>query len=109
MPIRSLQSRFQMKMLCWEQYISEDNPVRVVDAFVDYFEIDQLGFEAKGKSHEGRLANSTETLIRLYVYGYLNRIRSSRQLEKATRTNIELFWLLWINFVYEHLSLCGAR
>ena len=94
MPIRSLQSRFQMKMLCWEQYISEDNPVRVVDAFVDYFEIDQLGFEAKGKSHEGRPAYSRETLIRLYIYGYLNRIRSSRQLEKATRTNIELFWLL---------------
>jgi len=94
MPKQLKTSRGQLKMVSWEQYIKSDNPVRLVDAFVDYFDLGKLGFEDKGKSHEGRPAYGSEVLLRLYVYGYLNRIRSGRQLEKAARTNIELFWLL---------------
>ena len=83
-----------MQLSCWEQFIEEDNPVRVIDAFVDYLDLDALGFINKGKSKEGRPAFSSGVLLKLYLYGYLNRIRSSRQLEKAARRNVELFWLL---------------
>lgn len=94
MPLQAIRARQQMKILCWEQFIGEENPVRVVDAFVDYFDLAALDFQIKGKSNEGRPAYATATLAKLYIYGYLNRIRSGRQLAKAAQTNIELLWLL---------------
>ncbi len=94
MPIISSGSRHQMKMLCWEQCIGSENPVRVVDAFVEYLDLEALGFIHKGQSHEGRPAYSCSILVKLYLYGYLNRIRSSRQLAQAAGVNIELYWLL---------------
>lgn len=81
-------------MVCWETKISPDNPVRLIDAFVNYLDLPSLGFTQKGKKREGRPAFESGLLLKLYFYGYLNRIRSSRQLEKAARRNTELFWLL---------------
>jgi len=83
-----------MMMLSLSNHIAEDSSVRVVDAFIDAVNVEQLGFVIKGKSHEGRPAFSTELLAKLYVYGYLNGIRSSRKLEQACKVNIELWWLL---------------
>ncbi len=94
MPVISPCSRHQLQFFSLEQFIAQDNEVRVLDAFVDYFDLDALGFVVKGKSREGRPAFAAATLLKLYLYGYLNRVRSSRRLEKAAQTNIELFWLL---------------
>ena len=88
------QSRQQIQLICWEQFIDSEHPVRVVDLFVDILDLAKLGYRIKGKSKEGRPAYQAKTLLKLYLYGYLNRIRSSRQLEKAAQRNIELFWLL---------------
>ena len=87
-------SRHQMQIFALEQAIAADNPVRVIDAFVSTLSLEKLGFLIKGEGDEGRPAYAAEMLLRLYLYGYLNRIRSSRQLEKACRRNIELWWLL---------------
>jgi transposase len=94
MPVLSKTNRDQIQFLSWETFIAADHPVRVIDAFVDYFDLSALGFEHKGKSHEGRPAFGCDVLLKLYIYGYLNRIRSSRQLAKACSCNVELFWLL---------------
>jgi len=83
MPQKTGQSRHQIQMLAWEQFIDDDNPVRVIDLFVDFLDIDKLGFISKGKSSEGRPAFTANALLKLYLYGYLNRVRSSRQLQKA--------------------------
>lgn len=88
------QSRQQIQLICWEQFIGSEHPVRVIDLFVDILDLAKLGYIIKGKSSEGRPAYQAKTLLKLYLYGYLNRIRSSRQLEKAAQRNIELFWLL---------------
>ena len=94
MPQLHGQSRQQLQLIAWETFIAADNPVRVVDAFVDILDVEDLGFLIKGKSHEGRPAFSVAALLKLYFYGYLNRVRSSKQLEKVVDTNMELFWLL---------------
>lgn len=97
MPLIALQSREQPQFLCLETMIDPENPIRVIDAFVDYLDrvgLQQLGFTAKGLSHQGRPAFCTSALLKLYLYGYSNRIRSARQLAKACQCNIELFWLL---------------
>lgn len=94
MPAISSGSRHQLQFFCLEQFIGQENEVRLLDAFVDYFDLESLGFIVKGKSREGRPAFAAGTLLKLYLYGYLNRVRSSRRLEKAAQTNIELFWLL---------------
>ena len=94
MPLLAAGSRTELQVIHWEQFIAGDNPVRVIDSFVDLLDLAQLGFVIKGKSREGRPAFSSETLLKLYLYGYLNRCRSSRQLMRAAQTNIELFWLL---------------
>jgi len=61
---------------------------------VDYLNLSKLGFKEKGKSKEGRLAFPVESLLKLYYYGYLNRVRSSRRLEREAKTNIEAIWLM---------------
>ncbi len=86
--------RNQLQFFALEEVISADNPVRVIDALVDSFDLEALGFIITGKSSEGREAYGTPTLLKLYLYGYLNRIRSSRKLETECIRNIELWWLL---------------
>jgi transposase len=77
-----------------DDYIGEDNPVRFLDAFVEKLDLEKLGFQHAVASETGRPAYDPGDLLRLYLYGYLNRIRSSRRLEKEAARNLELMWLL---------------
>jgi transposase len=73
-----------------DDYLGEDNPVRAIDAFVD--ELD-LGFGGVEPEATGRPAYHPATLLKIYIYGYLNRVQSSRRLERECQRNIELVWL----------------
>jgi Transposase and inactivated derivatives len=77
-----------------EDYLSPDNPVRFLDAFVDSLDVSGLGFRHAAIQETGRPPYNPKDLLKLYLYGYLNRIRSSRLLERETKRNLELFWLL---------------
>lgn len=77
-----------------EDYIDEDNPVRVVDAFVGMLDLQEIGFLGMTPKATGRPAYHPSTMLKLYIYGYLNRIQSTRILEKETGRNLELMWLL---------------
>jgi transposase len=77
-----------------DDYVSDDNPVRFIEAFVDHLDLNQLGFSRAMPAHTGRPAYSPADLLKLYVYGYINRTRSSRLLEKESQRNLELVWLL---------------
>ena len=77
-----------------EDYVSENNPVRVVDAFVEQLDLGKLGFNGAEPAITGRPSYHPSVLLKLYIYGYLNRIQSSRRLEKETQRNVELMWLL---------------
>lgn len=94
MPLIQKQNRDQIQMLSLDMFIEKDNVVRVIDLFVDVTDMEGLGFQIKGQSEEGRPAYEAQSLLKLFIYGYLNRIRSGRQLAKACTTNIELWWLL---------------
>src|ERR1022692_3841784 len=76
-----------------EDYIAEDNPVRVVDVFVDELDLKELGFEGAEPEATGRPAYHPATMLKIYIYGYLNRLQSSRRLERETQRNVELIWL----------------
>ena len=76
-----------------DDYIAEDNAVRVVDAFVDKLDLMQLGFDRAEPSATGRPGYQPATLLKIYVYGYLNRLQSSRRLERESHRNVELIWL----------------
>jgi transposase len=77
-----------------DEYITDENPVRFIDAFVDQLDLQVLGFTRAVASRLGRPAYHPSDLLKLYIYGYLNRVRSSRLLERETRRNVELMWLL---------------
>jgi len=76
-----------------EDYLSEDNPVRAIDVFVDELDLARLGFGGVEPEATGRPAYHPATLLKIYVYGYLNRVQSSRRLERECQRNIELVWL----------------
>jgi transposase len=76
-----------------DDYIAEDNPVRAIDVFVDELDLDKLGFDGMHPEITGRPAYHPATLLKIYIYGYLNRIQSSRRLERETQRNVELIWL----------------
>lgn len=77
-----------------DEYVDENNPVRFIDAFVDELDLAALGFTHARTSHTGRQPYNPADLLKLYIYGYLNRTRSSRQLEKLTYQNLEAIWLM---------------
>ena len=77
-----------------DEYVTEDNPVRFLDAFVDSLDLSTLGFQRATAKDTGRPPYQPGDLLRLYLYGYLNRLRSSRRLEQETHRNVELMWLL---------------
>ena len=77
-----------------EDYITADNPVRFIDALVSSLDLAALGFNRAQPAETGRPAYDPGDLLRLYLYGYLNRVRSSRLLERETKVNIEVMWLL---------------
>ena len=76
-----------------EDYVAEDNLVRAVDAFVDGLDLRKLGFVRFAPLDKGRPCYHPATMLKIYIYGYLNRIPSSRRLERECQRNIELFWL----------------
>jgi len=78
---------------CLDDYISEENPVRVVEAFVEGLDLAGLGFDSVLPAKTGRPAYHPAVLLKIYIYGYLNRIQSSRRLEKEAQRNVELMWL----------------
>lgn len=77
-----------------DDYIAEDNPVRVIEAFIDELDLSGLGFKGIEPHVTGRPAYHPSTLLKIYVYGYLNRVQSSRRLAKETQRNVELMWLV---------------
>jgi transposase len=78
---------------CLDDYVADTNPVRVVDVFVDELELFKLGFVRVEPAVTGRPSYHPSVLLKLYIYGYLNRIQSSRRLEKEAYRNVELMWL----------------
>jgi len=76
-----------------DDYIGEDNPVRVVDAFVDGLDLDKFGFVSSQPRDIGRPGYHPRMMLKLYIYGYLNRVPSSRRLERECQRNVELMWL----------------
>jgi len=77
---------------CLDDYVGNDNPARVIDAFVDELDLGSLGF-AVTPAVTGRPAYHPSTFLRLYIYGYLNRVQSSRRLEREAQRNVEMMWL----------------
>ena len=75
-----------------EDYVSEHNPVRAIDAYIDSLDMGALGFmhSAPGRHQAGQPAYAPQMLLKLYLYGYLNRLRSSRALERECQRNMEL-------------------
>jgi len=77
-----------------DDWVDESNPVRVIDAFVDALNIAELGFEGVEPAVTGRPSYHPSCLLKLYIYGYLNRVQSSRRLEREAGRNVEVMWLL---------------
>jgi len=89
------EDRTQVTLLpaCLDDYIEAENPVRVVEVFVDGLDLDALGFVGVDPAATGRPAYHPAVLLKLYIYGYLNRIQSSRRLEREAQRNVEVMWL----------------
>lgn len=89
------EDRSQITLLpeCLDDYIAEDNPVRAVEAFIDELDLGALGFAGASPALTGRPSYHPSVLLKLYLYGYLNRIQSSRRLERECQRNVELMWL----------------
>src|SRR5258705_1375786 len=78
---------------CLEDWVGEDNPVRVIDVFVDELDLSELGFSGVDPEVTGRPSYHPSVLLKLYIYGYLNRVQSSRRLEREAGRNVEVMWL----------------
>jgi transposase len=76
-----------------DEAISADNPVRVVDAFIDALDLAELGFDIMPEA-TGRPGYHPATMLKLYLYGYLNQVQSSRRLERECQRNVEVMWLV---------------
>ena len=89
------EDRTQITLLpeCLDDYIADDNPIRVVEAFVEELDLKALGFEGMTPAATGRPAYHPAMLLKLYIYGYLNKVQSSRRLEREAQRNVELMWL----------------
>jgi transposase len=93
---------------CLDDWIDENNPVRVIDVFVETLDLGELGFEGVEPAETGRPAYHPSALLKLYVYGYLNRVQSSRRLEREAGRNVELMWLLG-RLVPDHKTVADFR
>src|SRR5208337_3882936 len=78
---------------CVADWIGEDNPVRVIEVFVDELDLAELGFSGVDPEVTGRPSYHPSVLLKLYIYGYLNRVQSSRRLEREAGRNVEVMWL----------------
>ena len=91
-----------------DDWIDEDNPVRVIDAFVDAIDLGELGFDGVVPEATGRPAYHPAVLLKLYIYGYLNRVQSSRRLEREAGRNVEVMWLTG-RLVPDHKTIADFR
>jgi transposase len=91
-----------------EDYVGEDNPVRAVDAFVDGLDLGKLGFGRVVPLEQGRPCYHPATLLKLYIYGYLNRVQSSRRLEHEAGRNVEVMWLTG-RLIPDHKTIADFR
>ncbi len=78
---------------CLADWIDENNPVQVIDVFVDELDLAALGFDGVAPEVTGRPSYHPSVLLKLYIYGYLNRVQSSRRLEREALRNVEVMWL----------------
>src|SRR5258705_3372674 len=78
---------------CLDDWVDESNPVRAVDVFVDALELRELGFDGVTPAATGRPGYHPSAMLKLYIYGYLNRVQSSRRLEREAGRNLEVMWL----------------
>src|SRR5712672_389365 len=90
------EDRMQQALLphCLEDYVGEENPVRVIEVFIEELDLAALGFSGVTPATTGRPGYHPSTLLKIYLYGYLNRLQSSRRLEREAQRNIELMWLV---------------
>lgn len=104
------EDRNQISMLppSIDEYVTEDNPVRVIDAFVDSLDVAAMGFKRSELNSTGRPPYASQDLLKLYIYGYFNRIRSSRCLERETHRNLEVIWLMK-NLRPDHKTIARFR
>ena len=79
---------------CVDDWIDEENPVRAIDTFVEALDLKELGFDGVDPAATGRPSFHPSVLLKLYIYSYLNRVQSSRRLEREAGRNLELLWLL---------------
>src|SRR6187431_338435 len=93
---------------CLEDWIGEENPVRVIDVFVDELDLSELGFSGVKPEITGRPSYHPSVLLKLYIYGYLNRVQSSRRLEREAGRNVEVMWLLG-RLVPDHKTIADFR
>ena len=91
-----------------EDWIIEDNPVRVIDVFVDELELAELGFSGVAPEVTGRPSYHPSVLLKLYIYGYLNRVQSSRRLEREAGRNVEVMWLVG-RLAPDHKTIADLR
>ena len=93
---------------CLADWIDEDNPVRVIDAFVDKLDLSRLGFDGVAPEATGRPSYHPSVLLKLYIYGYLNQVQSSRRLEREAGRNVEVMWLTG-RLVPDHKTIADFR
>jgi transposase len=93
---------------CLDDWIDEDNPVRVIEAFVEALNLAELGFEGVEPEATGRPSYHPSVLLKLYIYGYLNRVQSSRRLEREAGRNFEAMWLLG-RLIPDHKTIADFR
>jgi len=91
-----------------DDYVADDNPVRVVDVFVDELDLGGLGFAGVDPQATGRPSYHPSILLKLYIYGYLNRVQSSRRLEREAGRNVEVMWLTG-RLVPDHKTIANFR
>jgi transposase len=77
-----------------DKYVDRENPVRFIDAFVDSLNLEKLSFKHSVLANTGRPSYNPSDMLKLYVYGYLNQVRSSRKLERECHRNVEAMWLM---------------
>jgi transposase len=93
---------------CLDDWVDENNPVRAIDAFVDALHLAEIGFDGVAPAETGRPGYHPSTLLKLYVYGYLNRVQSSRRLEREAGRNVEVMWLV-SRLVPDHKTIADFR
>ncbi len=91
-----------------DDFVEEENPVRVIDVFVDQLDLGGLGFDRVAPQATGRPSYHPSVLLKLYIYGYLNRVQSSRRLEREAGRNVEVMWLTG-RLVPDHKTIADFR